>query len=310
MGKSRLALELARLVEPHFPGGVWTVLLEDVRDASLLLGTVARTLQLRSGGMDGPDDMLGAIQHQLCGRRVLLTLDNFEHVLPAAADVARLIEACEGLHVLVTSRSALRVRAEHELPVAPPQVADDPTAETVQGLQHSAAVQLFVARARAVNPRLEPDEPTLRAIAEICRRLDGLPLAIELAAARARLLAPQQLLRRLEQRFAVLTAGTTDMPGRHQTLRATIDWGYDLLEAVEQTALKRLTVFSGGWTLGAAEDVLTAVDGLGGDVLDALDGLVTKSFATVLTGRGPSPRSACSRRSRSTPASGCVTAPS
>jgi predicted ATPase len=289
VGKSRLALELTKLVEDDFPGGVWTVLLEAVRDPALVLATIARTLQLRTGITDDPAEVLQALVAHLSDRRVLLVLDNFEHVLAAAPDLARLIASCAGLHVLVTSRSSLRVRAERELMVAPlpVPVAD---AETSEQLEASAAVQLFLARAEAVNRRLPTDEATLRAVAEICRRLDGLPLAIELAAARVRLLPPQQLLQRLERSFAVLTGGTTDMPERHQTLRATIDWGYDLLDPAEQLALQRLAVFSGGWTLAAAEEVLTAPGELGADVLDVLDGLVTKSFVTAPAGSGPSPR--------------------
>ena len=289
VGKSRLAMELTRLVEPQFPDGVWTVLLETIRDPSLVLATIARTLKLRTGISDDPAEILHALTAHLAGRRVLLFLDNFEHVLAAAVDLATLIESCEGLHVLVTSRSALRVRAEHELPVPPLPL---PTADdsSLRSLHASAAVQLFVARARAVNRTITFDDPALRAVAEICRRLDGLPLAIELAAARVRLLPPQQLLRRLEHTFAVLKGGTSDMPERHQTLRATIDWGYELLDSGEQVALQRLSVFAGGWTLAAAEEVLTAAGGLEADVLDLLDGLVTKSFVAAPAGSGPAPR--------------------
>ena len=290
VGKSRLALELARLVETQFPDGVWTVLLESIRDPSLVLATVARTLKLRTGISDDSEEILRALAEHLTGRRVLLVLDNFEHVLPAAVQLATLIESCPGLHVLVTSRSSLRVRAEHELAVAPLAVPSDASAEPLQRLEQNAAVQLFLSRAQAVNRTITRDEATLRAVAEICRRLDGLPLGIELAAARVRLLPPQQLLRRLEQSFAVLTGGTTDMPERHQTLRATIDWGYDLLEPPEQIALQRLAVFVGGWTLAAAEEVLGAAGDLGADLLDVLDGLVTKSFVTPPTGAGPAPR--------------------
>jgi predicted ATPase len=289
VGKSRIALEVTSLVEAQFGDGVWTVLLEAIRDPGLVLTTIARTLKLRTGASDDPGEVLAALTNHLSGRRVLLVLDNFEHVLGAALDIAALIERCEGLHVLVTSRSALRVRAEHELPIGPlpvPAAADEPLLR----LEESAAVQLFVARARAVNRSIATDEATLRTIAAICRRLDGLPLAIELAAARARMLPPRQLLGRLERSFAMLSGGTTDMPERHQTLRATIDWGYDLLDDAEQVALQRLAVFAGGWTLIAAEAVLTAAGGLGADVLDVLDGLITKSFVTPTPGTGAAPR--------------------
>ena len=288
VGKSRLALELAGLVESQFRDGVWTVLLDAVRDPSLVLATVARTLKLRTGLSDDADEVMQALIEHLVGRHALLVLDNFEQVLPAAVDLARLIEACPRLHVLVTSRSSLRVRAARELPIAPLQVPGD--AESLAQLEHNAAVQLFLARARAVNRTMVADERALRAVAAICRRLDGLPLAIELAAARSRLLPPHQLLPRLERSFAVLTGGSSDMPERHQTLRATIDWGFNLLDSAEQVALQRLSVFSRGWTLAAAEGVLAAVGDLDADLLDVLDGLVTKSFVTPPSGTGPAPR--------------------
>ena len=290
VGKSRLALELAGLVEAQFRDGVWTVPLEAVRDPSLVLATIARTLRLRTGLRDDGDEVMEALIGHLAGRDALLLLDNFEQVLPAAVDLARLIEACPHLHVLVTSRSSLRVRAEHELPIAPLQVPGDAAAESLAQLEHNAAVQLFLARARAVNRTMVVDERALRAVAAICRRLDGLPLAIELAAARSRLLPPHQLLPRLERSFAVLTGGASDMPERHQTLRATIDWGYDLLDPAEQVALQRLSVFAGGWTLAAGEGVLGAVGDLDVDLLDVLDGLVTKSFVTPPSGAGSAPR--------------------
>jgi predicted ATPase len=290
VGKSRLALELAKLEEPRFADGVWTILLESVRDPGLVLATIARTLDLRTGGGKTPDEVLDAVRQRLAGQRTLLVLDNFEHVLPAARDLARLIESCEGLHVLVTSRSALRVRAERELPVAPLGVPSDPAEATIAALEGSAAVQLFLARAAAMRVDLSGDEAALRDVAEICRRLDGLPLAIELAAARVRLLPPRQLLSRLTERFGILTSGSADMPERHQTLQATIDWGYDLLEPEEQMALQALAVFSDGCTLPAAEAVLAAAGLECADVLDVLDGLVSKSFVIPPGGEGPSPR--------------------
>ena len=290
VGKSRLALEAARLLQARYRDGVATVLLEALRDPALVIPTIARGLGVRTGGSPDSSDALAALQAGLAGRQQLLVLDNFEHLLDAAPQLAQLLEASPGVDILVTSRAALRLQAERELPIDPLPVPEQPGTQPIEQLAQAPAVRLFLARAQAANPAFTINDDALRAAGEICRRLDGLPLAIELAAARVRLLPPRQLLARLEQRFALLTGGTADMPDRHQTLRATIDWGHDLLDEPEQVALRRLAVFTGGWSLAAAEAVLTAAGPLGIDVLDVLDGLVTKSFVARPSATGPAPR--------------------
>ena len=291
VGKSRLALEAARVVADHFHDGVATVLLDSVREPSLVLPTIAGRALALVGGPHEAQNALHTLHGLLADKRLLLVVDNFEHVLDAAPDVAAVLEACPGVTMLVTSRAALRLRAEREIALGPLDVADDASdGGDAATLRASPAVALFLARATAMNPRFDPDEEALRVIAEICRRLDGLPLAIELAAARIRLLPPQRLLDRLQRRFSVLTSAAADMPDRHQTLRATIDWGFDLLDDAEQIALRRLAAFSGGWTLAAAEAVLTGAGPLGGEVLDVLDGLITKSFVKRPDEDGPTPR--------------------
>jgi predicted ATPase/class 3 adenylate cyclase len=220
-GKTRLALQLAADAVEDFPDRVVWVPLQSVRDAELVQPTVARALGRGN-------------------ERTLLVLDNFEQVLGAAAKVAELLAQFPKLKLLVTSREALHIGAEHEYPVAP--------------LHEREAVALFMERATAAKPDLVEDE----AVGEICRRLDCLPLALELAAARVKALSTEQLLRRLDRRLPMLTGGPRDAPERQQTLRATIAWSYDLLNADEQRAFARLAVFAGGCTLEAAEEVCEA----------------------------------------------------
>ena len=220
-------------------------------------------------------------------KRLLLVLDNFEHLLDAAPLVVELLEACPGLKALVTSRAALHVRGERLYAVPPLLLPDLTQLPATVTLARTPAVALFVERAQAVLPHFRLTEQNAAAVAAICVRLDGLPLAIELAAARIKLLPPEALLARLEQRLAVLTDGARDLPPRHRTLRAAIAWSYELLDAGEQRLFRRLGVFVGGCTLEAAEAVL-ADDHLGGDdltpsipasaVLDGLTSLIDKSL--------------------------------
>jgi predicted ATPase/DNA-binding transcriptional LysR family regulator len=230
-GKSRLALGAAAGLVEEFPDGVYLVSLGAVLEHELVLPTVARTLDLRS------DDRLA---EELAGRRVLLVLDNFEQVADAATDLARLLDAVPELRVLATSRSPLRVPHERDYPVEPLDLAD--------------SVTLFVERARAARPAFEPDD----SLPQICARLDRLPLAIELAAARARTLPPAALVERLEHALPVLVGGPPDAPARQRTLRATIEWSLELLDEPERTIFPRLAVFSGGWALADAEGVCDA----------------------------------------------------
>jgi predicted ATPase/DNA-binding SARP family transcriptional activator len=249
-GKTRLALEAARELVDEFPGGVHFVALAPIADPALVLPTIAQALGLA--------DAAGALS-ELLGRRsrgqqLLLVLDNFEHLDEAAPDLSVLLADAPGLTLLVTSRSPLRLQGEHEYAVPPLVLPDPARLPEADVLAHYDSVALFVERARAVKSDFELTDANAAAVAELCIRLDGLPLAIELAAARVKLLPPQALLARLEQRLDLLT-GARDLPVRQQTLRAAIDWSHSLLDAEEQTLFARLAVFHGGFTLEAAEAV-------------------------------------------------------
>jgi predicted ATPase/DNA-binding SARP family transcriptional activator len=257
VGKTRLALEVAAQHRADFADGVVFVELAAIHDPELVPTTIAQTLGVREAG-DQP--VLEGIKAWLQGKQVLLCLDNFEQILQATPIVTELLASCPQLTLLATSRAALRVRGEQEFHVEPLAVPDPDTLpvgaeELVTTLSQYAAVELFLQRAVNVQPGFALTEENAPAVAEICYRLDGLPLAIELAAARIRLLPPHAILPRLEHRLRLLTGGARDLPARQQTLRAAIAWSYDLLEADEQTLFRRLAVFVGGWTLEAAEAV-------------------------------------------------------
>jgi predicted ATPase/DNA-binding XRE family transcriptional regulator len=266
IGKTRLALETAARV--RFSGGVFFVQLGNLSDATHVVGAVARSV----GVSGAKDPTVEAIAEHLGDARVLLVLDTFEHVLAAAADVAALIAACEGATVLATSREALRVRGEHEVSIP---TLSTPARPTMEEVLSSPATTLFIERALAVRPSLTIDERSAEAIAEICGRVNGLPLAIELAAARAKHLSLDALRDQLEHRLHVLVGGPRDVPRRQRTMRDTVAWSYELLEPDEQELLRDLSVFSGGWTLDAASVVC------GRDVLPGLSALVDKSLVTV-----------------------------
>lgn len=256
IGKTRLALAAAAEAATAL-GGAAFVPLGSITDAELVPSTIATAL----GAVERPGEAtLEALVTQLRTRRLLLVLDNFEQLLPAGPMLSDLLAAAPGLTLLVTSRAVLRLAGEHELEVPP--------------LDDSSAVELFAQRARAMKPGFEPDA----SVAELCARLDCLPLAIELAAARTKLLAPAAMLQRLEHRFELLGGGRRDAPERQQTLRTTIDWSYALLSTEEQRLFARLAIFVGGWTLEAAEAV-TGAD------LDTLALLVDKSLVHESAGR-------------------------
>ena len=248
-GKTRFASELAASQLAEFPDGVFFVGLAPLSDSSLVISTVAQILGIHETGGRSVEDTLRDFLRQ---RQLLLLLDNFEQILGAAPLLTDLLMACPRLKLLVTSRVALRVSGEQELQVSPltvPRAGDDASIEQVS---QYAAVRLFVERAQAVRPSFKLHADNAAAVAEICRRLDGLPLAIELAAARIRLLSPDAMLARLDQRLQLLTGGGRDLPLRQQTLRNTIAWSYDLLDDAEQTLFRRLAIFVGGCTLDAA----------------------------------------------------------
>ena len=275
VGKTRLALEVARRVQDSYPGGTHFVPLAAITDPELVLYAVADRLGITVGGTRGPRD---AIADRVAGRATLLMLDNLEQVATAGAELVLLLESCAELQVLATSRQALRVGGEHDVPVAPLPLPDPDL--PLSSLDQEPVVRLFVERARDVSPRFTLDKSNAAAVAELCRRLDGLPLAIELAAARARLLSPAALLERLDPRFYALGEGRVDLPERQRTLRATIDWSHDLLDEREQALFARLAVFVGGFSLAAAESVCQT-DGEA-DVLETLASLLDKSLIVVV----------------------------
>ena len=242
IGKTRLALQAAAELGSRYAHGVWWIPLESLRDPQLVLATAGRALGARNG-----------VAEHIADRSMLLLFDNFEQVVEAATEIAGLLAACPNLDLLVTSREALHVSGEQEYPVAP--------------LLPAEGVNLFIAMARAVNPDFAADE----AVSEICRRLDELPLAIELAAARVKALSTAQILDRLQQRLPLLTGGARDRPERQRTLRAAIEWSHELLAPDEQRLFARLAVFRGGCTVEMAETVADAD-------LDTLQSLVEKSL--------------------------------
>jgi predicted ATPase/DNA-binding XRE family transcriptional regulator len=279
VGKTRLALQVAAGLRDRFRAGVWFVSLAPVRDPGLVLSTLAQELGIRESSSQPLSEVVRA---QLQEQQLLLLLDNFEHVLAAAPLVADLLAACPLLKVLVTSRSLLHVRGEHQFEIPPLEVPapglDLTRASTLADLRRYPAIELFAHRARAIQPTFDLTPANVGVVAAICRRLDGLPLALELAAARIRLLSAPLLLTRLEHRLALLTSGAQDMPERQQTLRSTLDWSYHLLSDAEQRLFRRLGVFVGGWTLEAAEAVCCGAGDLGLEVLAGLGSLLDKSL--------------------------------
>ncbi len=256
VGKTRLALAIAADLMESFPDGVFFVPLQDITDAGLLLSAISQSLELYTL----PDEtILPTLIGYMKDMGALLVLDNFEQLTAAAPILAELMAACPHLKLLVTSRAILNLRGEHEMEVEPlplPQAGgkrkDGPDLEPIES---SPAVQLFMQRARSVKPDFAIDSDNAQIIADICARLDGLPLALELAAARIKFLSPRALLARLQKRLQVLTGGAQDLPPRQQTLHNAINWSYDLLTNTEQRIFRLLSVFSGGCTLEAAEAV-------------------------------------------------------
>jgi predicted ATPase/Tfp pilus assembly protein PilF len=272
VGKTRLALALGAELLASFPDGVFFVDLSALADPSLVVGAIATALGLR----EAPGRSLTeTLSDYLASRQVLLILDNFEHLLAAASDVSGLVNSAPGLSVLVTSREPLRIAGEHEVPLAPLRLPphDADASEVLQ----APAVELFVARARDLRPGFELSTDDATSVARICRRMDGLPLAIELAAARTKVLSLPALATRLEQSLGALGQGRRDASERQRTLRGAIEWSYELLSPDEQILFRRLGVFAGGWTLEAAEAVCHRGD-LSTDVLDGLASLIDKSL--------------------------------
>jgi len=284
VGKTRLMVEAARRLGPGFADGVRFVELAAVRAADLVAPAITAGLGLNTSAGQLTTDL----QAYLRGRRLLLAVDNFEQVIGAAPLLAGLLAAAPGLVVLVTSRAVLRISGEHEFPVPPLPVPSAGAAPDPGQLGRYTSVALFTERAHAADPGFELTAGNAGAVAEICRRLDGLPLAIELAAARVRLLPPQALLARLDERFSLLTGGARDLPPRQQTLRNTLEWSFGLLPAAEQALFARLGVFAGSFSLPAAEAVGAGSpqQAQAGPVMDTLGALVDSSLVHPQTGGG------------------------
>jgi predicted ATPase/class 3 adenylate cyclase len=276
IGKTRLSLQVAAESAPDFPAGVYFVPLSAVRDHTLIGSSIALALGTPVAGTRTPVE---EVVEYLQDKRLLLVLDNFEQLLPAGAPVAtELLRACRGLKLLVSSRAVLHAYGEQEFPVEPLGLPDLKPLPAIEALRQYEAVKLFIERAVAAKPDFTATNENAPAIAGICERVDGLPLAIELAAARVKLFSPQALLARLETSLKVLGTGARDLPDRQQTLRGAIDWSYDLLDTPQQRLLNRFSVFARGACLEQAELVCGPPDEVGGDVLSGLDELADQSL--------------------------------
>ena len=273
VGKTRLAVAAAQQLRAEFSDGMCFVALAPLADPDLVAATIARAAGLREADDRPLIDVLATFLRE---KLLLLVMDNFEHVSAAAVQVANLLAVCPQLKALVTSRERLRVRGEREIPIRPLVLPQRHPRPSLELLTQFEAVRLFVERAQQANPDFAVDNANAPAVAELCHRLDGLPLAIELAAARIAVLSPMTLLARLEQRLPLLTGGARDLPSRQQTMRGTIAWSYDLLTEAEQVLFRRLAVFAGGFTIEAAEAVSSSQSGR--SVLDLVASLADKSL--------------------------------
>ena len=285
VGKTRLAVRVAEAALEQYVDGVWLVELTSLSEPALVSQTVAAAVGVREQpGRPLRETLADALQH----RRLLLVLDNCEQVLATCADLAHaLLRACPRLDILATSREPLGIEGEVVWRVPPLSVPPTAPESSLLSLEQYDSIRLFLARARAVQPDFALTHQNTPAVAAVCRRLEGIPLAIELAAARVRVLAPEQIVQRLNDRLRLLAGSSRTIPARQQTLRATLDWSYDLLSVAERAMLDRLSVFAGGWTLEAAEAVVStpAIEGTGSDaVLDLLTQLVDKSLVLVEPG--------------------------
>ena len=293
-GKTRLAIQAASDLRARFPDGVWFVDLAPLRDAAHVADAMALAVGVRdAAGGTASEQLVAALRDA----EALLVMDNFEHVIAAARHVGEVLASCRDVKVLATSREPLRLHDEHELPVGPLRVPEvgratgqGVSAELVPVIGRYPAVALFVERARAARPDFVLGAENARAVAEVCRRLDGMPLAIELAASRVRVLPVEAILARLEHRLDLLTGGARDRPERQQTLRAATAWSYDLLAPAEQRLFRRLAAFVGGFPLEAAEAMFASGVPLGLEVLDGLDGLVARSMVRQAPAAGGEPR--------------------
>ena len=278
IGKTRLALQIAGGLSEDFPGGVHFVPLSPLRDPGLIVSVIVQTLGIREAGGQSSLELLKKYLQDSSRPPVLFVLDNFEHLMPAAPIVADFLAMAPNLKILVTSRAALHVYGEREFPVPALGVPDAQSKSSLDALSQFPAVALFVQRAVAAKPDFELNQQNASAVIEICSRLDGLPLAIELAAARVKVLSPSAMRTRLASRLQLLTGGARDLPQRQQTLRAAFDWSHDLLSAAEQKLFRRLSVFVGGCTLEGVEAICDTKGDLEVDLLDGMASMVDKSL--------------------------------
>lgn len=290
IGKTRLALQVVAEMTGGFAGGVCFVSLSAVGKTESLTAAMARGVGLREIPGQSADETLREYVSGLT-QPLLLLLDNFEHLLSASSDVAELLTLSPNLKVVVTSQALLHIYGEHEFPVPPLPVPDAKSGTIApESLLHFPAVALFLERAKAAKNDFRLTKENAAAIAAICVRLDGLPLSIELAASRVKMLSPAAMLTRLDSSLTLLTGGARDLPVRQQTLRGTVDWSYSLLNAAEQSLFRRLSVFVGGCTLEAVEAVCDTKADLGLDVLDGMASMVDKSLAQQLEHSGAETR--------------------
>lgn len=252
VGKTRISLQVGQKLLEAFANGVFFVSLASVRDDTLVLPTIAETFGIEE---TAEQDSLELLKNYLSTKKMLLILDNFEHILPSAPRIASLLGASPDLKILVTSRSLLRLSFEHNYPISPLSLPEVENPNDIDNMASSEALQLFIERAKSVKPDFQPRDENIHALAEICRRLEGVPLALELAAAHARFLSIQQIRTALTTRLGLLKGGPGDLPARHQTMRAAIEWSYQLLSKGEQTIFQQVSIFAGGCTLEALEFV-------------------------------------------------------
>jgi predicted ATPase len=278
IGKTRLAVEVANGLSASFSGGVHFVPLSPLSDPDLIVSVIVQTLGIREARGQLSLEILKRNLQDSLRAPMLFVLDNFEHLIQAAPIVAELLAMAPHLKILVTSRSALHVYGEHEFPVPPLALPDARSAPSLETLSQCPAVALFVQRAVAAKPDFELNRENATVIGEICARLDGLPLAIELAAARIKVLSPASMLTRLASRLQLLTGGARDLPRRQQTLRAAMDWSHDLLNAAEQRLFRRLSVFVGGCDLEGVEAACDTKGDLDLDLLDGMAAMVDRSL--------------------------------
>ena len=286
-GKTRLGLQAAAELTDEFEDGVFFVALTAIVGPALVAPTIARTLGLTEGGDQAPEELL---EDYLRDRQTLLLLDNFEHILESTPLLDALLLASSNLKVLATSRIPLRIYGEHEFPVPPLSLPDPQSLPSVESLTEYEAVRLFVERAKSIRPDFSLTQENSPAVVEICARLDGLPLAIELAAARIKLLPPQAMLSRLGDRLKLLTGGARNLPERQRTLRNAISWSYEMLDEGEKALFARLAVFSGGSTLEGIEEVCDPRGDLPVDVLEGVSSLLDKSLLRQEEVLGAEPR--------------------